>query len=224
MKTVTQFSQAAKEFTQDDQLTDGLVKIWLEACFIEVFRSQKEWPHFQAKTTLTTTPGTDQYPFPTEGTKPWRLITDISHASKRGHGMVRKSPDAARRAFPVGVTGLPLAYAIWQKQILVFPTPDAVETFTVYGYRQPTDWMQEANGAPDLPDEWEPALLDYVLAKAAQYRADWESAYNHMADFSRKAETLTVDALGVDPGENITLGSYRPMSGLGPVAKFPGEL
>lgn len=224
MKTVLEFATAAKDFTQDDQLTDSLVKGWVESAYIEIFRSQKQWPHFQAKTTLTTAPATATYAFPAESGKRWRIVVDISDPTKRGHTLKRMSPDSARRMFSSIATGVPLAYSIWQNQLVLYPTPSEVSVYDVYGYRQPNDWALAANGSPDLPDEWEPAILDYVLAKAAQYRADWESAANHNADFFRKVQTLTSDALGVDPGENIIIGSYRGGgSGLPPVGKFVNE-
>lgn len=81
-------------------------------------------------------------------------------------------------------TGEPGAYGIWEKQIILFPTPDtSADTIEIRTY-QAADMLDSATDPLNVPDEYQIGLADFVLAEMAkkdqnitlsrEYRAVWD--------------------------------------------------
>jgi hypothetical protein len=82
------------------------------------------------------------------------------------------------------LTGLPQYYAIWNKQIYLRPTPDAVQTLTIYAYKEPT-LLTTASTTMSAPTICHPAIINYGASFMAmkdqnlnmfdRYQQLWES-------------------------------------------------
>lgn len=59
-------------------------------------------------------------------------------------------------------TGTPRYYAIWNKVFYLRPIPDAIQTLTIYGYKEPAT-VAIADSVLEIPSEFHTALSYYML-------------------------------------------------------------
>jgi len=80
-------------------------------------------------------------------------------------------------------TGRPGSYAIWEKEIILFPTPDSDdETIQIRTYQAPSE-LSAATDVLNVPDEYQICIADKVLSEMAmkdqnlalsrEYAAKW---------------------------------------------------
>lgn len=92
----------------------------------------------------------------------------------------------------------PRFYTIWNKQILLRPLPDAVQTVTVYGYKQPGS-ITISDVSLDIPSEFQPDLVYFMLWRmcikdgnlqlASYYQKLWAEAVMRARQWQRERES-----------------------------------
>lgn len=64
-------------------------------------------------------------------------------------------------------TGRPTSYAVWDKEIILFPTPDtSAETIQIRTYQAPSQ-LSAATDPLNVPDEYQICIADKVIAEMA---------------------------------------------------------
>lgn len=126
----------------------------------------------------TSTSGTREYAYPTNALSIRRVEYDG----------VKVFPARLERDPKTNITestGTPSLYAIWNNEIIFFPTPDTTsDTIKVFTYNQPQAVV--LTSTLEIPDEYHLAVIDYILSSlfakdkdirmATYYRNIWLAA------------------------------------------------
>ncbi len=85
--------------------------------------------------------------------------------------------------------GRPDRFIIIGDQITVYPTPDAVYTFTLRYNKLPPDLVNDTD-VPQIPSEYHYLLETYALYKAYRRQNDYSAAQFHKQEFDRDFAVL----------------------------------
>ncbi len=93
-------------------------------------------------------------------------------------------------------TGTPASYTVWDKEIILFPTPDTdSETIQIRTYQAPSE-LSAATDPLNVPDEYQICIADKVLAEMAikdqnlslanMYLSKWEQCVSKAKQNQRR--------------------------------------
>ena len=127
-------------------------------------------------------------------------------------------------------TGAPEAWSLWAGKCHLWPAPSTPVTLTVEGYQPLGAWYDRTSPAliaasrPDLPEDFEEAIAEWLLMTRYLHENDTEQANNHRGlheaalaraadQISRKRPSAHSDVVGggrVPPNHmSVTIGSGR---------------
>lgn len=167
---------------------ESLIDVWVEEGYRKIIEVIRRWPFFEMSATVDTV--TDQRAYDLPGQMidvraieaPWQVLEYIDYHEARDKFHLY-SGNISR--------GTARAYSIWAGKIQIWPLPDSPETLQVDGYRGPTDWIAAGAGAvPDFPEEFEDALLAWVMYRAHMQQDDTELAEVDRRDFEEILDSL----------------------------------
>jgi hypothetical protein len=167
--------------TDADDLTDLLVDTWVREAWRYVSNRNRRWPFYRSSWTLTTVAGTATYDESTLGGAANAVqeldgIIDAEGVPLRWVGF----EDAQRTL--VGQSGVPQFWSVNAGLVRLFPTPAAAYTLTLYGFRQPVEWVdgQNPGNTSDLPDDFDDVLLEWTIGRAFQRQEDGDLGVMHL--------------------------------------------
>jgi len=160
-----------------EDLPDAVLDVFIREGSKRVERAEKRWPFYEAEYTLNTVASTEDYDIEdTFGV----TLSEITSIVTPSHGPIKWiGRDVGDTHFPLdtATTGEPVAWSEWGGSLRLYPTPDAVYSLSVRGYRESTDWIAEgAGGEPDLPDDLHNCVAQWALARAYAQQDDPEMA------------------------------------------------
>lgn len=92
-------------------------------------------------------------------------------------------------------TGTPLYYALWNNKVYLRPVPDAVQTLTIYAYKEPTQTTTVTTEL-DVPTMYHLNIVDFLLktmcakdgnmVSAKYYEERWDKAVLEAIKWQRK--------------------------------------
>lgn len=104
----------------------------------------------------TSVAGTRNYAFPTS-------TMTIRRVEYDGEKVIPASIDKDPKTSTTEVSGDPRLYAIWNNEIVFFPTPSATgDTILIYTYNEPQ--QVTSNSVLDVPSRYHPDMIDFVLS------------------------------------------------------------
>lgn len=112
----------------------------------------------EGKTTSATVIGTADYAFPTDFIRirrVWYNGQPLKYITFRQY--------EARQPSGVAPSGQPREFLIWNNNITVTPTPDAIGTLTFFGEKQQSA-ITNGSDTIDIPSVFHPALCDGVIS------------------------------------------------------------
>lgn len=194
-------------------IPESLIDTWAEEGYRKIINAIRRWPFFEMTATLTTSPDVREYALPGQMTDvraveaPWQILNyiDFHEARNKFHlysGIVSR--------------GSARAYSVWAGKIQIWPMPDAAEELLIDGYRSPIDWVAQGAGAtPDFPEEFEDALLAWVIYRAHMHQDDTELAEVDRRDFQEILEALIAREFQSPSAYPMRIGSggvrHRPL-------------
>jgi hypothetical protein len=152
-----------------------LVKVWLNSAQ-QTAVIQSEFRSQESTATVTTSANAATYALPTDYS---RLIDFFYNES---HELLSPMDVRDFDALPES-TGRPYAYAMRGNELVLYPTPDAVYTFTLRYWRLPKD-MSADSDEPEIPAQYHDLLIAYAMQKAFMREDDlqmakaWEEQWN----------------------------------------------
>jgi hypothetical protein len=105
-------------------------------------------------------------------------ISEVELSQARQLLEVTEGPVSA--GYPVGT---PAQYWIWNNNIVFYPAPDSVKSVAVYYNRNPTEVSSTAD-IPELPARYDNRILEYLMAKAAEFDDDMGKYQVKIQEFS----------------------------------------
>jgi hypothetical protein len=110
----------------------------------------------ERKYTSTSTAGTRELDYPTSAIAIRRVEYD-------GEKLAPVSIDQDPKTSTTEVTGDPRQYAIWNNEIILYPTPSATgDTITIYTYNEPQPVT--SSSTLEVPTEYHLAIIDFGLS------------------------------------------------------------
>jgi hypothetical protein len=169
--------------TDEEDAPDSTLEVYARMAYYDIRRRIQTWPHLRTSTTLTTTGSTGSYDLSALPT-PLQYVESVIGDT---HKVEYADLDTVQRWNEgVGVDHETLEADWWTEQsgtLILYPTPSAGgETYTVRGYRQFADFPS-GNNEPDLPDEFHPAICQYMLARFYSAQEDLELAARYIQDY-----------------------------------------
>jgi hypothetical protein len=155
---------------------------WHNDSMFILLNRRKDWPFLEASGTLTTVAGQQQYSYVTDfNVSNLRRVASMRDPEGRPLKLVsiedmdRKDPES---------TGRSVEIATWAQGLLMFPTPNQVETYGWRGYLKQAEL--DVSESPPWPDEFNPIWRMGAEAMGLQYLDDpratqmWAMFYNSM--------------------------------------------
>lgn len=155
---LTELRERVYDILEEDEegVPSALLDLFAQDGFDRVVSADRRWPWFQSTETLTTVTATQAY------TPPLREVTRIIRPAS-GRLQFLNHADAVEDY--AGEAGTPDAFSVWGNQIFLWPSPEATETFTLLGYRAPSDWQANPAVEIDIDPEFHMAILYWVLSR-----------------------------------------------------------
>jgi len=156
-----------------EDLPDSLVDVFIREGSKRIEKASSRWPFYEKVWTVSTMAGQRSYPFTDIGTD----VDQIAAILRDDETLHWVGNDLYSILNPIDATSQskPVQYAWWNDTLYLTPTPDSAYTLTVFGYRDPIDWIANGAGAqPDLPDELHNTVAIWALSKAYIQQEDPE--------------------------------------------------
>lgn len=191
--TLAEIRNTVREMTEtsSQDVSDALLNLFIRDGYNRIIDLERRWPFLEVSFTMTVTPSQRSYTiddFTSDNIRELASVVDPSN-----HRLTMISLDEAEEDY-LGVQdaeGRPMFIAYWNDQVHFFPTPADDYTFTVRGYREPEDWIT-AGDAPDGPDAFDIALVDYAVARVYRMQEafapaqEFERSFNDAVAFARR--------------------------------------
>lgn len=181
-----------------------LIDTWVLEGFRKIIKTIKRWPFYEMSGTIQTVADQRAYAMP-EGMEdvrkidaPWSVLKYIDYG---------EAYDKFHLYSGIVSRGSARAFSIWEGNIQIWPIPDEGETLTVVGYRSPLNWIEVGAGAtPDFPEEFEDALLAWVMYRAHMHQDDPELAAASKMDYQETLDALTAHEISGPSAFPLVLG------------------
>lgn len=181
-KTYGELSHEVRRLFGDEsgvQLEPGDILRWAIQAQQEIVTRNKV---LKDRAVATAVAGTDTYDFPPVD------IYEIASFQMDGQLLPNMDyPDAERRIMAADPdrteTGRPLFWFTWGDKFWLWPKPDKDYQLTLLYTRVPTKLTGDDAQVLDLGDEYFPAIVDFVLAKAYEMDEDWQAAQAKLTSF-----------------------------------------
>jgi hypothetical protein len=170
------------------QITDADIIRWINSGQSEI---NKENKILKATATTPLVIGTRSYTFPTPNILEIEVLQvdgkPLQYMSFKEANEYITSEDPTFTA-----TGTPWLWYEWGGDILVYPTPDAVLTLTLYYIKYP-DPIAAGVDTLNIPDSYFESLLQYCLSQAYEQDDDWTGSANKQQQFKESLTKLSDD-------------------------------
>lgn len=183
----------AQADTDATDAPDATLDMYARAAYDQIKVMVWPWPQNQQTGTLVTVDGTDAYPLANLVNAPdMEFVGDvIGPDGALGYVSPAQIWDRGARGTNSGGANV---YTVYNDEIVFYPTPNAAETYTVYGYRRFADWPVGSND-PDLPRGFDAAICWYMLSKYYEAQEDLELAQLYMQNFASSVDTQVAAAM-----------------------------
>lgn len=205
--TVQDMRDYVRDFLDTDstELSDTLLDVWRREATARIERSFETWDFFEQSWTLTTSAAST-------------ALTSIDSTCERvisvegDNWLLEYIPHeraVAKYAFG-GTSSQPTEWSVWGNALYLWPTPDGSASYTVRGYRSPTEATLPSDTV-DLPAEFHPLIAEWMLARAYERNDDDVMSQQKFSMFAAELETLrTRYTRATSPGIMV-IGASSPV-------------
>lgn len=180
------------DFTTDD-LPDSRLDVYIRDGFYKIINQEQRWPFYENTYTLTTTAGQRAYTFASIDANLLEVTSIVDNTSV-GWRLEYRSQDELEEIFlgTLDSPQRPRYFSIWSQSVQLWPKPDTVYSFTLRGYRKPTDWVAQGSGATvDCDDRLHWGIALYALARVYAEQEDPEMSSFYMTEFGSVVANAT---------------------------------
>jgi len=176
-------------------IADDTLNRFLGEGYDVIVYSEKRWPFYEAETSFSTVADTKDYTLATVGASVTTGLREIAALRTNDHVVDFVGRDAGDVAYPLDVTstGEPSHWSFWADTVRMYPTPDAVYTVNVRGYKNPTAFgagSSDATEPSDLPEPFHIVIATYGVARAYEQQEDPDMAVQYLSLFNQELDNL----------------------------------
>lgn len=190
---------------------DSSLTVYGRMAYNDILSRRGDWPHLEARYTLTTVGGTSTYLFTSLSSTDLERVTAIVDSGNSRQRLVYLTPEDADVYFPpTGAQGTPTAYTIrGSNTIELFPTPNAAGSYTVRGFRNETSWPNGAGSSPDLPRVYDEAICWFMLAQYFIAQEDPQLSQMYLTEYETQVSRYLGSQKAKRPRPNVVGGNNR---------------
>lgn len=156
-----------------EDLPDAVLDVFIREGSRKVESAEQRWPFYEASYSAATAAAVGALAKSAVSPE-LKRVSEIVHADNGDILTWVSVPESQRFN---GQSGRPTHYAEWGDDILLLPTPDAVYSLTIFGYRHQRDWVAEGAGAePDMDEPLHNTVALWALHRAYAQQEDPEQA------------------------------------------------
>jgi len=191
-------------------IADTTLNTFIREGYNAVVYSEKRWPFYETTTTFSTVADTKDYTLATVGASVAVThdsssisvgLREIASLKTDDHVIEFLGYDDGDLMYPLdtNTTGDPWYWSYWQDTVRFHPTPSAVTTIYVRGYRNAVDFggntavyrpsIADTN-TTDLPDPFNQVLASYAIYRSYQQQEDGGMASQYYAQFVSELDNL----------------------------------
>lgn len=156
--------------TDDVELPDSLLVVWRNEGTARVQRTFEPWSFFEADWSLTTSAASVAFGDISTADAQVDQVTSVE-APNWTLSYLPHDTAVAAYAWSDTAGGIPLHFSVRADTLFLWPIPGESQSYTVRGYRQPNDAVDAASSI-DLPDEFDPLVCEWMLARAYERQDD----------------------------------------------------
>jgi hypothetical protein len=194
----------------ETDLPDSVIDQFAREGFQRIYALERRWPYLQETYTFNTI--AQQRAYDLESIGDVREIISVVDTSTSGNRFTLIDYNNAEEVWlgNTDVPSRPYFYSFWNKQIHLWPKPDATYPITVRAYRNPTyDWLTSPTETIDL-DEWFHALLPYfVLGRVYQRQEDSDLSSMYMRSFEEGVALARRDLMKASSAQPVVMSGGR---------------
>lgn len=166
---------------------------------------ERRWPFFQKSYSLSTVADQQGYTISAIGSGDIREITSIVDTTAGGNRLTLVAHEDAEAVWngTSDLSGRPLHFSLWESKVYLWPTPNAVYSLSLRGYRKPVDWTANTTTEVDADERLHQALVYYAVAQVYQLQEDMELATFYRGSFDENVRLVANDIMRPS--------SHRPM-------------
>lgn len=198
--TLTQMQEFVRTHADADaeDAPNSSLEVYGRIAYNDILSRRNGWPHLAVTYNLVTVAGQAEYDLSSFSTTDMDIVTSVVDQVSLGRRLIYISQSDADISFggPVASTSdLAIAYTVRGNQVILYPTPSAVKTYRVRGFRTAAAWPNGAGSTPDLPGSLHEAIAWYMLSSYFLAQEDTQLAgvymqeYETMVDRHLKNET-----------------------------------
>lgn len=186
--------------------------------------AERTWDFYEVSYSFATVAGTQAYSLDSLGTYP---VRDVSHVQGPTFTLRPAAHQALQMKYPNPSTTAtyPRSWSKWNRSLYLWPKPSSMQTHTLWGYRDPIDWVSQGAGAePDLPTEFHMIVAKLALSVAYIQQDDFYASDVLQREANTELANLRTRFIGEGPQGPIVLGGGNRDIGLSDgAALFPWE-
>lgn len=177
-------------------ISDSTLNHFISEGYNLIIHSEKRWPFLETSTTFSTAADTKDYALSVVGASITQGLREINSLKTDDHVLELIGSDDADIMYPLdtNTTGEPWFWSYWGDTVRLYPTPDAVYTVYVRGYRNASDFGGGSGTGdttePDLPDPFDNVLSLYAIYRCYQQQEDTGMAQQYYVAFLGELSNL----------------------------------
>ena len=176
-------------------IADDTLNRFLGEGYDVIVYSEKRWPFYEVAATFSTVADTKDYTLAAVGTSVTNGLREIAALRTDDHVLSFIGRDDSDSVYPLDVTtsGEPWYWSYWADTARLYPTPDAVYTVNVRGYKNPTAFgagSSDSTEPSDLPTPFHVVVAPYGVARAYEQQEDPQMAAQYFAIFNQELDNL----------------------------------
>lgn len=176
--------------TTSAELPSTTINSYLREAFNRTISAENRWPFYETSWVMNQTAGSTTTTLPVDANAS-AIVALTDNAN--GRRLVLVDYETAQDNYSSANTssGRPLHFSLWGRTVNLWPavTFDSTQTYSLRGYRLPTDWVAAGPSAePDCDDRLHWALAHYAVALAYIQQEDEVLEATYMTRWQRDFE------------------------------------
>ena len=211
ISTMRSYIQSVALIDSSDISDDTLNRFLGEGYDLIVY-NEKRWPFYEVSTTFNTVADTKDYTLATVGASVATGLREVAALRTDNHVISFVGRDEGDVVYPLDVTsqGEPWWWSYSADTVRLYPTPTAVTTINVRGYKDPTAFgagVADDVEPSDLPSPFHMLIATYGLARAYEQQEDPGMAAQYYSLFRGELDNLKDRYVDMPAPQPILLNS-----------------
>jgi hypothetical protein len=189
----------ARSITDLDALdiSDALLNMYIKDGYDRVIAMERSWPFFEDSATLNAVANTQTYALSGINSGQFREISSLLDTGRnlRLQYISHDEAEGSNRGFTI--TTRPLYFSFWEQSLYLWPRPSENVTYTVRGYRVPTNWTANDTTECDMDERLHQSLVYYAASKMYEYQEDPDMAAVYEKQFRESVAMARDDIMRI---------------------------